>query len=94
MSVVKITKPTEQQLKELNVDSWGIWECDPKIFDWEYTSEESFYVLEGKVKVQVGDETVEFGKGDLVIFPAGCKCVWTVIEAIRKRYTFDEIVVG
>ena len=88
---VKIEQPDDARLQALDVDSWGIWECEPKTFDWEYTSQESFYVLEGKVEVQVGDEVVKFGKGDLVTFPQGCRCKWNVIEPIRKRYTFDEI---
>ena len=30
--------------------------------------------------------TVEFAAGDLVRFPEGLSCTWTVVEKVRKRY--------
>ncbi len=89
MSEVKIEKPKEEKLRELGVDSWGIWECDPSTFDWSYDSPETCYILEGKAKVKTPAGEVEFGKGDLVRFPEGLNCTWTVIEKIRKRYSFE-----
>jgi len=86
MSEIKIEKPSEQKLKELGTDNWSPWECEPSTFDWSYDSNEDFYVLEGKVKVKTPTEEVEFGKGDLVTFPKGTTCTWTVIEKIRKLY--------
>ena len=54
-----------------------------------YGFEEVCYLLEGRVKVTPSDsEAVEFGSGDLVTFPRGMKCIWTIIEAVRKHYTF------
>ncbi len=35
-------------------------------------------------------EPVEFGAGDVVVFPAGMECVWEVIEPIRKHYAFGD----
>jgi uncharacterized cupin superfamily protein len=89
MSKIKIEKPTEQRLKELNIKSWSPWECEPSTFDWQYDCDESAYVLEGKVKVKTSEEEVEIKKGDLVYFPKGLKCQWHVIEKIRKVYTFE-----
>ena len=89
MGKVKLEKPTDERLKQLGVDKWNTWECDVKRFDWEYDEDETFYVLEGNVKVTTDDgEEVEFGKGDLVIFPKGTRCVWDVKERIRKLYKF------
>lgn len=89
MGRVKVEKPTKEKLKELQVDKWSKWESDVKKFDWEYDDNETFYVLEGKVKVTTNDgEEVEFGKGDLVTFPKGLKCTWEVKEKIRKIYRF------
>jgi len=90
-SDVKIIRPTKEQLSTFNVDSWPLWECGVKTFDWEYTSEEAFYVIEGSVKVIVAGEEISFSKGDFVIFPAGCKCIWNISKAVKKRYTFDII---
>lgn len=83
---VKVEKPTTEKLQKLKVETWGIWECEPKTFDWSYDTGETFYVLEGKARVKCPKGEVVFGKGDLVTFPAGMKCVWTVVERIRKHY--------
>ncbi|MFC1835006.1 cupin domain-containing protein [Thermodesulfobacteriota bacterium] len=50
---------------------------------------ETAYVFEGRVTVETeeGDQ-VEIGPGDLVTFPDGMKCTWTVHEKIRKVYKF------
>lgn len=89
MEEVKIEKPEEEKLRELGVDSWGTWECDPSTFEWSYDSPETCYILEGKAKVKTPSGEVEFGKGDLVRFPQGLSCTWTVIEKIRKKYSFQ-----
>ena len=86
MSQIKIKKPTEEKLKELGTDKWSHWECEPSTFDWSYDSNEDCYILEGKAKVKTLDEEVEFGKGDLVSFPKGLNCTWTVIAKMRKVY--------
>jgi uncharacterized cupin superfamily protein len=90
MSTIKVEKATPERLQALNVDSWSPWECGVETFDWEYTSNETAYVKAGRVRVltEHGQE-VEFGQGDLVIFPKGLKCTWTVLEPIRKVFTFD-----
>ncbi|OGP30384.1 MAG: cupin [Deltaproteobacteria bacterium GWC2_42_51] len=89
MSRIKIERPTEKMLKELGIDKWSPWECEPSTFDWEYPADETAYVFEGRVKVKTKDEEVEIKKGDLVTFPKGLKCKWNVIERIRKAYIFN-----
>jgi len=88
MSKIKVERPTKEQLQQLNVKDWSPWECEPSTFDWEYDSEETAYVLEGKVRVKTTEEDVEINKGDLVTFPKGMKCTWNVLEKIRKVYAF------
>ena len=86
-NAISVEKPTQDKIGDLNVKSWSIWESEAKTFDWHYDENEIFYVLEGKVKVTTSDgQEVEFGSGDLVTFPAGMDCTWTVIEPIRKHY--------
>jgi len=85
---IKIKKPTEDELKELNVESWGIWEKEPSEFPWQYDETETCYILEGKAKVKTPFQEVEFGKGDLVVFPKGLKCTWEIKEKIKKHYKF------
>ncbi len=52
------------------------------------TQDETAYVFEGNIKVETASGVVEINSGDLVTFPKGLKCTWTVIEPIRKVYTF------
>ena len=89
MNKIKIEKPTQKKLEELGIQNWSPWECEPSQFDWEYSSDETAYLYEGKVKVNTGSEEVEVNAGDLVTFPKGLKCSWHVIEKVRKVYTFS-----
>lgn len=88
MPKIKIEKPTQDKLEQLNIKNWSPWECEPSTFDWEYDCNEIAYVLEGRVKVRTSEEEVEINKGDLVHFPKGLKCTWIVTERISKVYTF------
>lgn len=89
MSKIKVEKPTPERLQQLGVEGWSPWECGVETFAWEYSSDETAFVKQGRVQVvtEHGQE-VEFGEGDLVHFPKGLKCTWKVIEPIRKVYTF------
>jgi uncharacterized protein len=89
MSMIEITRPTETQLKELDVATWSPWECEPSKFPWEYEAEEWCFIFEGKaiIKPEQGG-SFEIKKGDLVKFPKGLKCLWEVQEKIRKVYCF------
>jgi hypothetical protein len=89
MEEIKIEKPSKERLNELGVDGWSPWECEPSTFDWEYTTAEQAYVLEGKVKVKTEGGEVLIQKGDLVRFPKGLKCTWQVLERIRKVYKLE-----
>ncbi|CAA7400416.1 unnamed protein product [Spirodela intermedia] len=90
---VKVLKNApEEKLAELGVRSWPKWGCPPSRFPWEYTSKETCYLLQGKVKVYPdghGDEFVEIEAGDLVEFPKGMKCTWDVSVTVDKHYDFE-----
>jgi uncharacterized cupin superfamily protein len=89
MSDIKIEKPTKEKLESMGILSWPIWEKEASTFPWSYDAQETCYLLEGKVKVtpESGDP-VEFGAGDLVIFPQGMDCTWEISENVRKHYKF------
>lgn len=89
MPKIKIEKPSKERLNSLMINRWSPWECKPSTFDWEYDLQEMAYVFEGKVKVKTPEEEVEINAGDLVTFPKGLKCTWTVLEKIRKVYSFQ-----
>jgi len=88
MANIKIEhKPDKQKLEFMGVFEWPIWEKEPSRFDWSYDSDETCYLLEGKVKVEPeSGKPVEFGAGDLVSFPAGLKCVWDISQKVKKHY--------
>jgi uncharacterized protein len=88
--MIHVEKPTEQKLKELDVESWPIWKKEVSEFPWEYDEDETCYLLEGDVIVtpKGGGDPVRFGKGDLIIFKTGLKCVWKVLSPVKKHYRF------
>lgn len=88
MALVKVSQPDEKELAPLNLKEWSPWECEPSTFDWEYDSEEWCYLYEGKARIKTPNGEVEIKKGDLVKFPKGLRCVWNVIEKVRKVYIF------
>ena len=85
---IEVRKPAEAELRSLGVFSWPTWSCEVSRFDWSYSDQETCYLLEGRVTVEAGGQSVSFGKGDLVIFPQGLSCVWDVKEPVRKHFRF------
>jgi len=64
---VIVKKPSDEEAAACK--SWPIWKCEPSIFDWAYTEKETCLLIEGKVTVTDGKNSVSFGPGDLVVFP-------------------------
>ena len=89
ISGIKVERPTEQQLKALNVSSWPIWTKEPSTFTWHYDEMETCYFLEGAVLVKTAAGEVSIGKGDLAAFPKGLDCTWQITTAVRKHYRFS-----
>ncbi|MFH1072339.1 MAG: cupin domain-containing protein [Nanoarchaeota archaeon] len=85
---ILIKKPSEKELKSLNVKSWPTWEKEPSTFDWHYDEQETCFILEGEAVVKSAEGEVKFGKGDFVIFPQGMDCTWMIKKKIRKHYKF------
>ena len=56
--------PTEEELIELGVKSWDIWEKEKSVFDWSYSDTETCFILEGEVEVidNTSGEKLEFKK--------------------------------
>jgi uncharacterized cupin superfamily protein len=84
-----VKKPTARQADQCR--QWPIWSCGVSRFEWEYTQTEKCLILEGRVTIHDIDDpnlSVSFGAGDFVQFPDGLKCVWNVIEPVKKHYDF------
>ena len=84
---VIVRKPTEDEKKMCK--TWPIWQCKASTFDWVYTQTETCLIIEGKVTVRDKNSSVEFGAGDLVIFPNELECTWHITEAVKKYYSFS-----
>ena len=83
---VVVKKPSDEE--SATCTAWPIWKCEPSTFDWVYTEKETCLVLEGKVTVSDGKESVSFGPGDFVVFPKDLECAWNITEAVTKHYNF------
>ena len=89
MSTIKdviVRKPSDKE-KEM-CRAWPTWKCEPSTFDWSYTEQETCLLIEGKVTVTDGKDSVSFGSGDFVVFPKDLDCTWDVKEAVTKYYNF------
>jgi len=54
-------------------------------FNWFYSFDETFHVLEGEVTLKYPSGTSHrVGAGDTVFFPAGSSAEWTVSNYVRK----------
>jgi len=84
--MITVRKPNENEKREF--ETWPVWEKEESEFDWEYSDKETCYILQGKAQVfdENGAILVEFGKGDLVVFPPGLRCKWKILENMRKHY--------
>ncbi|MDJ0679632.1 MAG: cupin domain-containing protein [Xenococcaceae cyanobacterium MO_167.B52] len=82
-------QPTQGELETLGVFNWSIWTKEVSEFPWTYDETETCYFLAGDVTVTPdGGKPVSMGKGDLVTFPRGMSCTWTIKSAVRKHYKF------
>ncbi|KAH7690985.1 RmlC-like cupins domain-containing protein [Dioscorea alata] len=92
LTILVEKNPSPSRLSELDIKSWPKWGCPPGKFPLKFDAEETCYLLKGKVKAYTKGSTtefVEFGAGDLVVFPKGLSCTWDVSVAVDKHYKFD-----
>ena len=62
-----------------------LWDCTAGRFNWFYSFDETFHVLEGEVTLKYPSGTSHrVGAGDTVFFPAGSSAEWTVSNYVRK----------
>ncbi len=91
MSDIIVEKnPPQTRLDSLGVTKWATWEKEISVFPWTFPEQEIAYILDGECLITPeGGETVSFGKGDLVTFPAGMVCRWEVVQPLRKHYQLE-----
>ncbi len=91
MSGLEVRRPDQEELEEMGVFGWPIWEKGPSRFPWSYGEQEVCYLLQGRATVEPNEgEPVAIEAGDLVTFPQGMGCTWEIHEAVRKHYCLGE----
>ncbi len=86
---IEVDQPDQEELEEMDVFSWPVWEHDEDKFDWYYDKTEKCLILEGEATIISEFDNLTIKPGDFVIFPAGLECVWDVHTYIRKHYTLE-----
>ena len=51
---ITVRKITPQELDDLGVKYWPVWEKEISFFDWKYDEGEEFYVLDGEIIIYAG----------------------------------------
>ena len=94
-NIVVEHQPETTRLEALGVSTWPTWSKEVSTFPWIFHEQEIAYILEGEcVITPEGGQPVNFGKGDLVTFPAGMKCDWEVRQPLYKHYHLDGSKLG
>src|ERR1700679_1868397 len=61
------------------------WDCTAGRFNWFYTFDETFHILEGSVSLKdIAGKSRHVTVGDTVFFPKGSTAEWTVETYVRK----------
>ena len=89
MSRIIVRDITPEEAARMGATAWSIWGCEVSRFDWAYDESETAYLLEGEVDIIAEGETTAIKAGQLVFFPAGLSCVWSVKKPVRKHYKFN-----
>ncbi len=67
------------------MQSTVIWHCTAGTFRWDYREDETIIILEGGMTLHFDDGSSRVcGASDVVYFPAGTSCVWTIEHEVRK----------
>jgi len=64
----------------------GFWRSDPAVYDYPFTADEAFCVLEGAAMVELPEtgERIELRVGDVAHFRAGIRSRWTITKPFKK----------
>lgn len=54
-----------------------------EVLEWYYDEKTTCLILEGKAVVDHYGEKLTVEAGDLVTFPQGVQCEWTILEPLR-----------
>lgn len=91
MGEIGVRRPDPEELEDMGVFGWPVWEKGPSRFPWTYGEKEVCYLLQGQATVEPeSGDPVTIEAGDLVTFPPGMDCTWEIHEGIRKHYRLGD----
>jgi uncharacterized protein len=64
----------------------GLWDCTAGTFTWIFRRDEIVHVLEGEVRVHVGNTTHVLVPGSVAYFPRGLETIWEVRAYVKKAF--------
>ena len=68
----------------------GLWSHDPATFRYVFPGDETFHLLEGRVRIQVdGLPAVDLEPGDIVSFTKGQASTWTISARMKKFFVIS-----
>ena len=68
----------------------GLWRHPAGQLDYVFPADETFHMLEGRVRIELRDgPTVELVPGDIVSFAKGDVSTWTILEPMKKFFVIS-----
>jgi len=68
----------------------GLWKHGNGTFDYVFPGDETFHVLEGRVRIAIrGGDAVELSTGDIVSFTKGQASTWTITAPMKKFFVIS-----
>jgi uncharacterized cupin superfamily protein len=65
----------------------GLWMCQPRTISYVFPGDETFYVLEGELRVEVeGGDSVDLTPGDIASFSKGQVSTWTISKPFKSFF--------
>lgn len=86
---INIENLDQEELDEIGVENWPVWEHDEDKIEWYYDKPETCYILAGEATIVSEFESITIKPGDFVTFPAGLECVWDIDSAIKKHFLIE-----
>lgn len=86
---IEVDRLDLEELKELGVEQWPVWEHEEEKIEWFYEKTERCYIVSGEATIVSEFETLTIKPGDFITFPAGLECIWDIDSAIRKHYMLE-----
>jgi len=69
----------------------GLWACDgPSTFEWQFGSDETVHLLEGRVDVEYLGKRFTLNPGDNAVFHSGTRAVWHVPRYAKKVFVVQQ----